>query len=279
MQKNNNQSQVAESRWPLRLVVMGLIGGASLVFLLLGKNSSAPFLCGAWGSRVSGPATSLQLEAILHYATSTVVPQQSRGEISVTFNVLRASGPADFLVFGLGRDSLMWASLNPRGRTLFLEEDPKWVQTVLKDAPALRAHTVRYRNQLSQADDLMHHFRSEPHCSPNKSFLRGNHKCRLALNMLANEVYDTEWDLIMIDAPRGYFPEAPGRMAAIYSAAVMARNRKKPGVTHVFLHDVDRRVEKMYAEAFLCKKNRVKAEGRLWHFEIPPAANINSAFC
>ncbi|KAL8193490.1 hypothetical protein R6Q57_026625 [Mikania cordata] len=48
----------------------------------------------------------------------------------------------------------------------------------------------------------------------------------------------------MIDAPRGYFAEA----------AVMARNRKKSGVTHVFLHDVDRRVEKSYAEEFLCRK-------------------------
>ncbi|XP_057776973.1 probable methyltransferase At1g27930 [Salvia miltiorrhiza] len=279
MQKSQNQNQKAERRWPLGLVVMGLIGGASLVFVVLGRNSSAPFLCGAWGRRPTGPATSLQLDAILHYATSTVVPQQSLGEISVTFAVLRSVGPANFLVFGLGRDSLMWAALNPRGRTLFLEEDPKWVHTVLKDAPALRAHTVHYRNQLSQADDLLHHFRSEPDCSPHKSFIRGNDNCRLALNMLPDEVYDNEWDLIMIDAPRGYFPEAPGRMAAIYSAAVMARNRKKPGVTHVFLHDVDRRVEKMYAEAFLCKKYLVKAEGRLWHFEIPPAANLNSDFC
>lgn len=97
--------------------------------------------------------------------------------------------------------------------------------------------------------------------------------------MLADEVYDTEWDLIMIDAPRGYFPEAPGRMAAIYSAAVMARKRKRPGVTHVFLHDVDRRVEKMYAEEFLCKKHLVKAVGRLWHFQIPPAADLNTPFC
>ncbi|GFS33881.1 hypothetical protein Acr_00g0031060 [Actinidia rufa] len=72
------------------------------------------------------------------------------------------------------------------------------------------------------------------------------------------QVYDTEWDLIMIDAPKGYFAEAPGRMAAIYSASVMARNRKKSGVTHIFLHDVDRRVEKMFAEEFLCKKHLVK---------------------
>lgn len=183
MQKPLNQKPQpkAEARWPLGLVVMGLIGGASLVLLVLGKSAKAQFLCGAWSARAAGgPPTSLQLEAILHYATSTVVPQQSLSEITVTFDVLRSlPGPTtDFLVFGLGRDSLMWASLNPRGKTLFLEEDPKWVHTVLKDAPALRAHTVRYRNQLSQADELMDHFRSEPHCSPRNSFLRGNDRCR-----------------------------------------------------------------------------------------------------
>jgi len=97
----------------------------------------------------------------------------------------------------------------------------------------------------------------------------------LALDNLPDEVYEREWDLIMIDAPRGYFPEAPGRMGAIFSAAVMARNRKGSGATHVFLHDVDRKVEKMYAEEFLCRKNLVKAVGRLWHFEIPPAANVS----
>ena len=80
----------------------------------------------------------------------------------------------------------------------------------------------------------------------------------------------------MIDAPKGYFAEAPGRMAAIYSASVMARNRKKSGVTHIFLHDVDRRVEKTFAEEFLCKKHLVTGVGRLWHFEIPSAANVSA---
>jgi hypothetical protein len=65
-------------------------------------------------------------------------------------------------------------------------------------------------------------------------------------------------------------------MAAIFSAVVMARGRKGSGVTHVFLHDVDRKVEKMFAEEFLCRKNLVKAVGRLWHFEIP-AANVSQS--
>lgn len=78
---------------------------------------------------------------------------------------------------------------------------------------------------------------------------------------------------MMIDAPKGYFAEAPGRMAAIFSAAVMARDRKGSGVTHVFLHDVDRKVEKVFAEEFLCRKYLVKGVGRLWHFQIPPKGN------
>ena len=86
----------------------------------------------------------------------------------------------------------------------------------------------------------------------------------------------------MIDAPRGYVDSAPGRMAVIYSAAVMARERKRPGVTHVFLHDVDRKVEQQYAQEFLCMKYRVGGVRKLWHFVIPPAVNVNDTtggFC
>lgn len=159
---------------------------------------------------------------------------------------------------------------------MFLEEDPKWVQTVLKDAPYLHAHTVYYRTQLKEADRLLSWYKTEPKCLPEKAYLRGNEKCKLALHNLPDVFYEKEWDLIMIDAPKGYYAEAPGRMAAIFSAAVMARGRKGSGVTHVFLHDVDRKVEKTYAEEFLCRKYRKDAVGRLWHFEIPPVT-LNGA--
>ncbi|KAG8365873.1 hypothetical protein BUALT_Bualt17G0017200 [Buddleja alternifolia] len=289
MQKiNNNQKQrqyhhhhlKPENPWFLCLAVVGLIGGALLFASVLRISNSSPLFCGGVGdARTDANSTTLQMEAILHYATSRVVPQQTFDEITESVGVMKSVGPCNLLVFGLGHDSMMWAGLNAHGKTLFLEEDPKWVQTVLKDAPALQADTVRYRTQLSEADELLQHYRAEPFCSANHSFLRGNHKCRLALDMLSDEVYDTEWDMIMVDAPRGYFPAAPGRMAAIYSAAVMARNRKKSGVTHVFVHDVDRKVEKMYGERFLCKKHLVKGVGRLWHFAIPPATNVKTDFC
>ncbi|KAI3684945.1 hypothetical protein L6452_34174 [Arctium lappa] len=108
--------------------------------------------------------------------TSPIVHQQSFSEITVSFDVLRSISPCNFLVFGLCHDSLMWASFNTRGKTLFLEEDPKWVQTVLKDAPDLNDVVVKYQTKLSEA-----------------------------------------------------------------------------GVMHVFLHDVNRKVEKAYVNEFLCE--------------------------
>jgi uncharacterized protein (TIGR01627 family) len=90
------------------------------------------------------------------------------------------------------------------------------------------------------------------------AILRGNTRCVLALDNLLEEVYKREWDLIMIDVPRGYFTEAPSWISVILSASVMVRNRKGSGETHVFLHNGDRMVEKMYAEEFLCSKSLVK---------------------
>ncbi|MCD7467453.1 hypothetical protein HAX54_004895 [Datura stramonium] len=220
-----------------------------------------------------------QADAVLHYATSRVTPQQTMDEIKVSFDILKSLTPCNFLVFGLGHDSFMWSSINPRGTTLFLEEDPKWVKAILRHLPFLRANNVNYRTKLYEAEKLIEHYYKEPDCWARKSFLRGNHKCMLALDMLTDELYDKEWDVIMIDGPKGYFDKAPGRMSAIYSAAVMARNRKGSGVTNVLLHDVDRDVEKVYAEVFLCRKNLVKGVGRLWHFQIPPASHVNSDFC
>ncbi|KAK4377062.1 hypothetical protein RND71_003358 [Anisodus tanguticus] len=284
MQRQSHSHFKPEKSWSLVLALVGLIGGALFISMFLKTsnnwNSKAPNMGNFLDDgKNSINSRQLQLDAILHYATSRVVPQQNINEIRVSFDVLKNRTPCNFLVFGLGHDSQMWASFNSRGNTLFLEEDPKWVETVLKDAPFLHANTVKYRTMLSESEELVEHYHKEADCSAKKSFLRGNHGCKLALDMLPDEVYNKEWDLIMIDAPRGYFAEAPGRMAAIYSAAVMARNRKGKGVTHVFLHDVDRKVEKIYAQLFLCKKYLIKGVGRLWHFEIPPASTVGDNFC
>ncbi|KAK9063533.1 hypothetical protein SSX86_017403 [Deinandra increscens subsp. villosa] len=271
--KNNNLPILPERRLFLALSAIALLAGGLLLFTFAGTDTSR-FFCTSSDNLFHSKPDPIQLKSILHYATSRIVPQQSFSEITISFDVLRAISPCNLLVFGLGHDSLMWASFNAHGKTLFLEEDPTWVRTVLKDAPELKAEVVKYRTKLAEADELMRTYRSEPECAPAKSYIKGNTRCRLALTGLPDEVYDTEWDMIMVDAPRGWFAEAPGRMAAIYSATVMARNRKKSGVTHVFLHDINRKVERAYANEFLCQKYRKHSVGRLWHFEIPPASNV-----
>nr|XP_043623566.1 probable methyltransferase At1g27930 [Erigeron canadensis] len=280
---NRSSNNPADPRLLISISVFAIVGGTLLLSSLVGF-SDPPLFCSDSISDefVPSSTTPLQLDAILHYATAQVVPQQSKPEIMVSFDVLQTISPCNFLVFGLSHDSLMWASFNPNGKTLFLEEDPTWVRSVMQITPELNVAIVKYQTKLADADKLLRLYKSEPECAPSKGYIKGNTKCKLAISGFPEEVFDNEWDMIMIDAPRGYFDDAPGRMGAIYSAAVMARNRKKPGVTHVFLHDVDRKVEKAYAEEFLCRKYLKKAVGRLWHFEIPPAANVtnrDAKFC
>ena len=70
---------------------------------------------------------------------------------------------------------------------------------------------------------------------------------------------------MVIDGPRGDQPEAPGRMGAIYTAAMIARAGK---TTDVFVHDIDPIIEKWYSREFLCHENLVSSKGNLWHFRI-----------
>lgn len=60
---------------------------------------------------------------IVHYTTMNITPQQTFSEISISLRILQKKSPCNFLVFGLGHDSLMWNALNHGGRTVFLEED------------------------------------------------------------------------------------------------------------------------------------------------------------
>ncbi|KAJ6795323.1 glucuronoxylan 4-O-methyltransferase 1-like [Iris pallida] len=216
------------------------------------------------------------VDTILHYATSNTTPQQTLKEISVTARVLKRRSPCNFLVFGLGHDSLMWAALNHGGRTVFLEEDASWIETIRAKFPTLESYHVKYDTRVAQAEELMELGR-RPECS-----VVGDVKvsgCRLALRELPELFYETEWDMIMVDAPTGWIPEAPGRMGAIYTAGMAARGRKE-GETDVFVHDVDRIVEDKFSREFLCEGYMKEQEGRLRHFTIPShKANLGMPFC
>ncbi|CAI9101525.1 OLC1v1038866C1 [Oldenlandia corymbosa var. corymbosa] len=215
--------------------------------------------------------------AIMHYTTSTITPQQTLKEISVTSKILEKKSPCNFLVFGLGHDSLMWSTLNYAGRTVFLEEDESWIEQIKRRFPMLESYHVTYDTKVTQANELMEVGKG-PECTP-VSDPRYS-MCQLALKTLPEEVYQTKWDLIMVDAPTGYYDDAPGRMAAIYTAGMMARNREDGGITDVFVHDVNREIEDQFSRAFLCDAYMKKQEGRIRHFRIPSyRSNLNQPFC
>ncbi|OIW13596.1 hypothetical protein TanjilG_07938 [Lupinus angustifolius] len=216
-------------------------------------------------------------QALIHYATSTITPQQTLKEISVSARILEKRSPCNFLVFGLGHDSLMWSELNHGGRTIFVEEDESWIEQIRRTFPMLESYHVRYDSKVNEAENLME-IGKGAECrevrDPRYSI------CQLALKGLPSIVYETRWDVIMVDAPTGYYDEAPGRMSAIYTAGMMARNRDGFGETHVFVHDVNRVVEDKFSITFLCHKYMKKQQGRLRHFTIPTHRdNLDMPFC
>ncbi|XP_072969603.1 glucuronoxylan 4-O-methyltransferase 1-like [Typha angustifolia] len=213
---------------------------------------------------------------IIHYTTSNITPQQTFKEISVTAQILEKKSPCNFLVFGLGHDSPMWNALNHGGRTIFLEEDEAWIETIRLKHPTLESYHVTYNTKVHEAQDLLELGRL-PACTAIGDMRLS--ECQLALKELPSVFYEVEWDLIMVDAPTGYIPEAPGRMGAIYTAGMAARGRRE-GETDVFVHDVDRMVEDKFSKAFLCEGYLIQQEGRLRHFTIPShKTDIAKPFC
>ncbi|KAJ3671576.1 hypothetical protein LUZ60_007655 [Juncus effusus] len=214
---------------------------------------------------------------IIHYTTSNITPQQTQKEISVTAQVLERKSPCNFLVFGLGHDSLMWTALNHGGRTVFLEEDSSWIATIREIHPSLESYHVVYNTKVTDADELLE-LGKLPECTEVVGDTRSS-KCQLALKGLPSVFHEVEWDLIMVDAPTGWIPEAPGRMGAIYTAGMVARGRRE-GETDVFVHDVDRPVEDRFSKEFLCEGYLKEQEGRIRHFTIPShKSGIDRPFC
>ncbi|CAL9214313.1 unnamed protein product [Arabidopsis halleri] len=271
----------------LKLLLVFLFAALILIFIVrstLTSSQEHQTSEEARSARCSGACNKLPrslAQALIHYSTSVITPQQTLKEIAVSSRVLGKKSPCNFLVFGLGHDSLMWSSLNYGGRTVFLEEDEAWIKQIKRRFPMLESYHVTYDSKVNQADNLIEVGKG-PECTaigdPRYSM------CQLALKGLPAEIYETSWDLIMVDAPTGYYDEAPGRMTAIYTAGMMARNRKQGGETDVFVHDVNREIEDKFSKAFLCEGYMKKQEGRLRHFVIPSyrdgsESESNRPFC
>lgn len=111
------------------------------------------------------------------------VNQLSNVEYGLVLGALLRTAPTNLLVFGLGRDSDLWAVANRGGRTAFLEDVAEW----FRDVPGAETHLVGYPG--------------------------------LAIPEAVRAV---RWDVILVDGPMGFKPEHPGRGESIRAAAELA---------------------------------------------------------
>ncbi|KAL2242918.1 glucuronoxylan 4-O-methyltransferase 1 [Sesamum indicum] len=181
--------------------------------------------------------------------------------------------PCNLLVFGLEYQYSNIASMNAGGVTIFLEESSQ-KSSVIKSRNNTQVHKITYSTLASEAYKLLKDARENPDCLPKIYFPKAS-KCNLGLSNLPHEVYDTMWDVVIVDGPRGDRPDSPGRMASIYTASILAR---RGNTTHVVVHDVDRMIEKWFSQEFLCEENLVSSKGRFQDFQIPGVTNATT-FC
>lgn len=175
--------------------------------------------------------------------------QLSEAEYALIAETLIDKAPCNMLVFGVGRDSGLWVKLNNQGATVFLEDNPGWLQRVSLEIPEINGYLVTYNTRRTQWLEL----------------LNRNRESELLLK-LPKEIAQNKWDIIFVDAPEGWSDEKPGRMKSIYTAAKLANLSKD---CTVFVHDCDRKVESVYSDRFLHAENLILTQDRLRFYYIP----------
>jgi hypothetical protein len=142
------------------------------------------------------------------------------------------------LIFGMGHDSPLWSDINQNGRTVFLEDDVEWYNSIHTHYPHIEAYMVTYPTRITQWDAII----DEPDL----------------LGMeIPEEISGLLWDVIIVDGPvgNGNFlrdgtPEPPGRMSSIFMASQLVGENG-----FVFVHDCNRPIERIYSDRFLCDMN------------------------
>ncbi len=142
--------------------------------------------------------------------------------------------PLNYLVFGLGNDSIFWHETNQGGRTVFIEDNQKWFQKITGKYPFIKAYLVEYGTKRSEWEALLN--------CPEKLHLA-----------LPDDILNTKWDVVLVDAPPSYLNSLPGRMKSIYMASILV---KEGG--HVFVHDCQRKIECRYCDRYLGEKELLK---------------------
>jgi Polysaccharide biosynthesis len=180
----------------------------------------------------------------------------------------------NLLIWGLGNDSPFWNRVTS-GTVVFLEDATwdtnlipssdgtkvRWFDLVTQQHPELQAYAVNYttRNTPQQRE----HFQKHP--------MIWNDALRM--DSLPGVVWNTVWDVILVDAPLGYQDTGPGRFQSIFMTKLLVQrsfqlmgrpvegvlaeaantlptsNRYSTlGVVHVFVDDYERPLEREFSQ-------------------------------
>lgn len=171
-------------------------------------------------------------------------------EYSYIINTISPKMPKNLLIFGIGKDSSIWMEINKEGRTIFIEDNPELFNWAKENHPGIVAYLVDYGTKRKDWLNLLTEYSQGKECFS---------------MVLPEEIVQTKWDVIFVNAPAGYSEEMPGRMKSIYIAAKLAFEARS---TDVFVHDCHRQVENIYSSYFFHQENLVTEIRRLRHYKV-----------
>ena len=261
---------------PFLVLILSIISVLRLVRISISTSSSSSLYRLAaltpLGDSCSNPSSCTKFQS--DKSASVHATGLQKKEYQLLSDLISQRAPCNLLIFGLEPQYLSLSSINAGGTTIILEDDITKISTMTSDSNTTRIYKVDYEVPAKEAYNLLKHARETSVCTPSPNQLQDS-KCQLALKNLPQEVYELKWDVVVMDGPSGNKPEAPGRMAAIYTSSMLARNGN---ITDVLVHDVDRTIEKWFSWEFLCDENLVSSKGKLWNFRIMGHTN-SSKFC
>lgn len=177
-------------------------------------------------------------EKIEQYIKVTGHGQLSREEINHMINIVKQK-PINMLIFGTGYDSSIWVDVN-KGKTVFLEHQDRFI-----------AMGKKHSQEVYKVEYTTHH----------KDYMKIiNSHDKLKMNLQDN-IVNEKWDVIFVDSPVG---NSHGRMQSIFTAS---RLGLKNCECHIFIHDCDREIEKVYSDKFMADFKLIKQVRKLRHYK------------
>jgi len=172
----------------------------------------------------------------IQYLVDSNPGQMSFEEYDHIYKLIKSKSGCNLLVFGLGRDSNLWLDANLGGKSVFLEDNQQWIK-------AAQSHMRNLNKQI----DIRHITYSDTGYDAERllsEYDSGTNNLKLDL---PQDIFTTDWDIIICDAPEGYSDDKPCRMKSIYETYNLSN--RNPNIDVVF-HDVQRRIETLYTEYF-----------------------------